>query len=728
MSTNQPHSHFPKYPNYTFLQLEEVNQTIYNFTKNGFYDVAEISTDEILKKFPSWSSGKRFTKQFDNLRYDFTLINMEYDNNLFTWTFKIVNTLWTGKWLLLNSDRTVYDKEFTSLTPNKNGDTLILQGENLYDFILRLEMSNDNISRTILVDNYSFEGNYEYTHQFDSAVTEYAVLKDVKKNKYIDNATVKFIPLNEVGEKITEDNGDWLKPFTGINKRNGRYAIQYSKVNHVGDYYGRLEAYINDVLVAQTAVIVHKKQLYEREIPSRNIGDDINNMWLYKGSIKKFRLKIDTHNKYNYNTNKNKEDAVVNIYHTYDVANNNPLSISKIQKMKTEVISTHADEDGYFEFELNSRNCYVDKSYVTISLAKTDTFPAWTSEKVTVQHKWKYATDWLDLKTECEDEYGADVIILENKTYTATKDDPTITIGRDSSNKQYLIGAKGNGWSTLNEADYNNCLRVKDKGTDKNFLYLRGIKIKNSECAIYQENNTYVDIVACVFTENKYVKQNYQGGCVYQSDVNTLLNVEHSFFENNYANCILGRGNVVLDNNLFKITDVKYTYQPEPFLLEQFSGEGILRNNQLYVNTSMVWDKNGKVSVKRHENNRSYAKISVWVGDKAIVNGKNRKQLLSDNSFNFFDSPYNNKAYIFSCYYYPYGNVKTYIVASTPKSRVNKATGHAVYGTNWAYKDGYTLVRESSKSYYTYNPFVTFVNGKKIVSPQITVPSNGGVW
>lgn len=718
----------PEYPNYTFLQLEEINQVIYNFTKKGFYDIAEISTAKILAKFPSWGQGKKFTKKFNNLRYDFTLVSMNYDTDVYTWTFKIVNTLWTGGWTLLNSDRTPYDKDFNSLTTNLQGDTLILQGKNLYDFILRLEMNNDNISRKIIVDNYGFEGEYKYTHQFDSVITEYAVLKDLKKGTYVDNATVKFIPLNEVGEKVTTNNGDYLKPYTGINKRNGRYAINYSKVNNVGTYFGRLEAYVGGVLVAQQPVTVEKIQQYEREVdPTREINTDLKNMWIYKGSIKKFRVKIDTHNNYNYAENKNKEDAVVNIYHTYDIADNDPLQHSTIQKMHTEVISTTADADGYFEFELSSRSCYVDKSYITISLPATDTFDAYSTDKIYLTHKWRVASDFEDLKAECESERGADVIVLNNKTYTATQDAHTINIGRGNHNKQYIIGEKGRGWSTLDENHYDNCFRLKDKGDTKNFLYLRGIKITNSECAVYQENNTYLDIVSCVFTYNRFVKENYQGAVVFQADKATVLNVTNSYFENNYANCITGRGNVILDSNLFKITDVQYTYQPEPFVLEQYDGNGTLKNNQIYVNTSLSWDSNGKPKVSMYTKNRSYAKISVWVGDKAVVNGKRRQELTKDNSMNFFDAPYNNKAYIFSAYYYPYDNVRTFIVASTPNSRINRATGHAVYGTNWAFKDGYNLVRESSKNYNTYNPFVKFVNGQKIVSPQIQVPTSGGI-
>lgn len=712
----------PEYPNYTFLQLEEINQVIYNFTRNGFYDVAEISTDKIIEKFPTWSQGKKFTKRFNNLRYDFTLVSMTYESNIYTWTFKIVNTLWTGGWTLLNSDRTDYDKEFVSTTPDDADDTLILQGSNLYDFILRLEMSNDNTGRKILVDNFVFEGDYEYTHQYDSTVTEYAVLKNRDTNSYVDNATVKFVPLNEIGEKITSNTNNYLKSFTGVNKRNGRYAIQYSSVSNVGTYFGRLEAYVSGVLVAQTQVTVHKVQNYTREIM------DINNLWVYKGSIQKFKIKIDTHNEYNYSINKNYEGSVVNIYHTYDVANNDPLQPSHNQKIKTDVITAYTDANGYFEFEINSRGCYVDNSYIVISLQATDNFPAWSSDKINISHRWRIATDFLDLKEECESENGADVIVLNNKTYTAPSDNPTITIGRSNYNKQYLIGEKGTGWSTIDENHNSICLKLKETENNKNFLYLRGIKITNSECAIYQENNTYLDIVSCVFTENRHLKQNYQGGVVYQEGNNTLLNCTHSYFENNYANCILGRGTVLLENNLFKITDVKYTYQPEPFVLEQYEGQGTLKNNQLYVNTSLTWNNQGKPVVSMYNKNRSYAKISCWVGKNAKINGKGINELRKDNSMNFFDAPYNNKAYIFSAYYYPYSNVKTFIVASASNSKINRATGHAVYGTNWAFKDGYNLVRESSKNYNTYNPFVSFVNGKKIVSPQILVPTSGGVW
>lgn len=729
---------YPTFPNYSFLQLEEVNQVIYNYTHEGHKSISTISTDVIQKTYPEWVGGnKKFITNFTNLRYNFTLISMTKSYDTYTWTFKVVNTLWNGWWKLTNLDGTDYTGEYVSLTTNSGGDTLILQGKNLCNFILHLEMNNDNTARSIVSDSFAFEGIYNYTHQFDSSVTEYAMLKNSKNGKPVTNATVKFIPLNDTGESITVNNGDYLQEFTGINKGSGRYAITYSKVNSVGVYYGRLEAYLNDVLIAQTMVKVNKIQKYKRVVevvppkvvppevepsqPTPSLDYSLDDMWIYKGGIKEFSMKIKAVNEYNYSGNKANENAVVNVYHTYDVANNDPFNTPRIQKMKTEVHTAITDKEGNFTFKLSSRNCYTDNSYIVISLAKTDKFPAWSSSKINITHKVKVATNYTDLKTECENIDGADLIVLENKEYVASKDTAPILITRDTNN-QYIVGKKGSTWSTVNFHNFGAGFII---GENKK-LYIRGIKVINAECAISQKKNSVTDIISCAFLYNKFTAKKYIGSVIYQEDT-SIAKVDHSFFENNYANCVCGRGSVVLTNNLFKITDVKYTQQPEPFVLEQYSGEGVLKNNQIYVNTSLTWDKNGKAHVSVYNKNRSYAKISVWVGKTATVNGKTIKDLKGNSKFNFFDAPYNNKAYIFSAYYYPY-NVQAFIVASASNKNINRATGHAIYGTNWAFPDGYYLVRESAKSYNTYNPFVKFVKGQKIVSPEITVPASGGVW
>ena len=291
-----------------------------------------------------------------------------------------------------------------------------------------------------------------------------------------------------------------------------------------------------------------------------------------------------------------------------------------------------------------------------------------------------------------------------------------------------MLGEKGTGYPTI-KSTYTQpvfCLK-KGENTSKeliNSLILNGIKVTEAKTVVKQEGNSYLEIINSVFSENRGAS--YIGGVVYQTDKTSVANIHNNYFVNNYANCICGRGNVKISNNLFKITDVKYTYQPEPFLLEQYSGNGIVSNNQLYVNTSIDYSS-GKPVIKKFPKNRSYAKISIWCGKTAKVNGKGVSELKGDNKLYFFNAPYNNKAYIFCIYYYPYGNVKTYIVAYATGNNLNKATGHAIEGVNWAWKDGYYLVREDSKSYSTKNPYVTIKNGKAIESTEIYVPTSGGV-
>lgn len=720
--------HNPTLPNYSFLQLEEINQVIYNYTKYGFTRTSQISTDVIKEEFPSTMDGRGVIGiGFDNIRYNFTLITMRKSGKIYTWTFKVVNTLWTGGWQLLNLDGTQYTGEYTSLTTNKGGDTLILEGENLHSFILNLTMSNDTLGRQIATNTYQFVGNYEYSHQFSSNITEYATLQETKTKKLYSNATVKFVPLTSTGKVVTSTDGSYLKPYTAINKGNGKYGITYSATKSGGTYYGRLEAYIGGIIVAQQTVKVTKIQKYEPVVipkvkePEKQLDYDLNTLWINKGAKRTFKMKLHAENIYGHSIKPN-EKIVVNIYHTYDVAHNDPFVSPKIQKMKTEVHSVLADNDGTFEFKLSARDCYVDKSYFVISLAKSASFNGWTSERIPLNHYVKTAVNYADLKTECEKEDGADLIVLENKDYTASNDHKEIKINRTSTDKQYIVGRKGSGWSTINENGYGILFNV---GESKK-LYMRGVKVINSDCAIFQNEKSFVELVSCAFVGNKFVRTKYIGGVVYQDKISSLQ-VNSCFFENNYGNCIKGLGYVIIENSLFKVTDDKYVVQPEPFVLEQYEGEAVLKNNQIYVNTSLTWDSKGKPKVVMANKNRSYAKISIWCGKTATINGKSRNQMNTHNTLNFFDAPYNNKAYIFSAYWYPHG-INAFIVASSTNKNINRATGHAVQGTNFAWRDGYYLVRESSKDYNTYNPFVKFVNGQKIVSHEITVPSSGGVW
>lgn len=718
---------YPRYPNYSFLQIEEINQVIYNYTKHGFTSTSCIYTSKIKKYLKDYTDSTKFIHAFHYLRYNFILVSLDFINGKCKWTFEVRNRLWTGKWYLQNEDGTPYTGNYIGTTDNPSGNTIVVTGKNLQNFRICFKLSTNDLEREISSSHIVFSGKYEYTHQYDESKNEIATLINADTKKPVSGAVVKFIPVTSSQGNILNNNyTNYLQPNTAISKGNGKYSVKYSSVPTVGDYYGRLEAYIDDTLVAHTNVIVHKIQNYKRVITF-----DENILKMYKGEIKTFKGHITAENMYGYtNSNKVAQKFVVNIYHTY-IVKDNPLKSQEVSTSHTEVISTQTDKNGNFSFEINSRGNYIETSNIKISLPKTANFPAVTTKTYTLHHVWFYANDWNELKSECEREKGADAIILYNKQYQRTRIHQTINIHRSSSHRQYIFGKKGSGWATLNNNNYGTCFKITSNNSDEsntyNELIIKGIQITDAECVVKQSKNTLFNAVSCVFRYNRNVKTNYQGGVVYQAHKNCITDISHSFFENNYGNCIIGRGIVKLDHNLFKITQVKYTYQPQPFVLKQYSGRGTLTYNQFYINTSLSWTKEGKPIVSAFNKNRSYAKIAVEVGKTAIVNGKQSSQLHKNNSFNYFDPPYSNRGYIFSAYWYPYDHVHAYIVASSKTSRINKATGHATWDVDWAYPDGYYLVRESWKNYNTYNPFVTFKNGIKHVSSKIIVPDAGGV-
>ena len=728
---------FPRYPNYTFLQLEEINQTLYNYARNGFDDWYCVELSKVYDKYNlSGSSG------FNDLRYDFVLISMEKTGSIYKWIFEVRNVFWTGNWRITNNLGEIIseDNYDVSYGDNPAGNVLIVSGVNFKNFNICFQLSPEDKVRKINHTSIRFEKNYEYSHQFDQDQIEEVKLLNASTGNPIANATVTLVPLDHKKKLIpqeleTKQGYNFLKHYTTTTNDKGIARIKFNKTITVGKYYARLEAVSPSGNTCFTSVTDDRIQNYVPEpviepepepfVDKSGRTIEVPDLHIFKGEIKTFKIQVIPKNKYGVVYKPQSEKYVVDIYHTYDQAQNVPNAKVNQSKMKTDKYTFTTDANGYVECKINSRGFYGDYSYLKIVLPKTTTFEQVVTEEYTIKHDWLYIQSYNALKRELEAEDGADAVVLSNATHTKNSAD-TIQIKR----KQFILGEKGNSYPTIDGNYYTRMFTVKS-GTNAtkellNELTINGVRIIKCNNVITQENNTNITLTGCVFQENKFEQTGGQGNTVYQNDRNCFATIDHCYFENNYGNCILARGNIIIDANLFKITDVKYTIQPEPFVLEQYDGIGTLTNNQIYVNTSMIY-KDGKREISRYNKNRSYAKISVWVGKPAKVNGKGVSELKGDNTFNFFDKPYNNKAYIFSIYYYPYGNVKTYIVASAWNNRINNATGHSVEGVNWAWKDGYNLVRESSKNYNTNNPFVTIKNGRIIEDNQIYVPVSGGV-
>ena len=116
----------PVYPNYDFLQVEEINQVIYNMTHHGFVSVASIDTSAIFKKF--WSDDKYYAKNsyctFKDVNYNFTNVSFTNKESGTIWRFEVRNKLWNGTWRIDTNENVKYKV----VTPNEhNGNILEIQ-------------------------------------------------------------------------------------------------------------------------------------------------------------------------------------------------------------------------------------------------------------------------------------------------------------------------------------------------------------------------------------------------------------------------------------------------------------------------------------------------------------------------------------------------------------------------------------------------------------------------
>ena len=114
--------------------------------------------------------------------------------------------------------------------------------------------------------------------------------------------------------------------------------------------------------------------------------------------------------------------------------------------------------------------------------------------------------------------------------------------------------------------------------------------------------------------------------------------------------------------------------------------------------------------------NASYAKAICVVGKNASFNGKTGSKMLSNNSLNLFNSPYNNKAHLYCKYYYPYEGINDNLIACPENGYEDRACCHAVESKHWVWRDHEYLGRVS---------WGTENRKRKL---KITIPVNGGYF
>lgn len=709
-------------PNYSFLQLEDVNQTLYNYSRQLFDDWFEVDLKYLIEE-----TG--LTGDFEDVRYDFVLVS-RYGNR---WTFEVVNSFWTGCWKIVDQKGNLINHNTGVYYYDVNDNIVEFTSASLPNYKVLFQLSPLDTGRTISTNPIYFkEGSYNETTQFNITTNLTVTIID-KHNNPVEGATVKMLPLDQFHRRIPstlEDKAgyNYIKSSYGMTGADGSCKIRLEKTPTPILQDCILEATYNGE-VAYTYLRNDRVQQYTRDVEialSDGSIKPITDLWMYKGEIKNFQFKVIPKNKYGVGYTQSIGKCTVDVYHTFDENQNVPNIQQNVQKLKTVRYTVTTNDEGVFTLPLSSRGFYGDKSQIKIVLPETRIYDSVVSDTMTIKHHWFYANDYEHLRSECESSTGCDAIILRNRVYNRNNFN-YIKIKR----KQYILGEMGADYPTLNSNHYKDLFMVtKGKGTNKdllNELTLIGIKITNANNTIIQDEYTNVSIVGCVFEGCQGVVNRWQGAVIYQKTEKCSCVIQNSFFVNNYCNCIAAKGTVYLIRNLFKVTDVRYTPKQEPIILNQFSGRAVLKYNMIYSNTSMEYADGEKI-IKSHPATVSNAKISVYCGRDAVINGRNAYELMKDNSLAFFDNPYNNQAYLFSIYYDHYSHKKKYIVAcATNDYTRNKATGHTVEGSNQIYKNGYTLIDEKSKLYDDTNPFIHIDDGKIIEHKDIYVPKTGGI-
>jgi len=635
--------------NYTFLNVEDVNTVIleYGTEFEDFYDLDTNKTEPII------------SKNYKDYRHDFTVVSKSITGTRYEYILEIRNSLWDGGYTFIKLPAGVS-------TPNvvqnpRNPNILIISGENLTSFTIRLHLTNYADNRIINVNTLVLKGLTDVSNiYYNSNTVPVTVL------------TADGMPVHNATVNVAMDGKTSNDIFTN---EKGEANIVFPAANP-GTYTAVVTATKAGVGTIKRSVTVRRTKA--------ELSFTIDNSKPYiKGAIQPVEIKFDT-------------------------SKINPNDINGLQvtvKYNGQTSVTNID-NGVASFYLNLRKYYNNTINVTVSFNESSHIID-LSKNVSLNLSFYYATNYVNLESECEKELGADLIRLRTGTgYDYTSDGSNmISIGRDIT----IEGQKtSNGWSTLHGKG-NGYFSVKNEAV----LTVNGIKFQQCNPGIYQDKGSRVFINACLFAECENERHSYMGSCVYtdtstESKTNKLLfhtYVKNSYFYNNKGSCFSHGGQLDIDGCHFKKDTFQSLKQPEGHITHQMYGDCAIKNSKI------LFDMGDGTS----PTNQSYAKIVCMVGKTAAVNGKTGNQLMRDDSLDLFNSPYNNQSYCYVRYWYPY-DVMANIVASPLKGREFTSGCHAVEGVAEMYKEGIQLTR------------VSWGTDNKTRGLKIDIPNNGGWW
>lgn len=744
MITRKRHTNFPRYPNYDFLQVEEINQILYNYTRNGFVTTATINTKSIFNELKKKDKSYNDRKSFDNVLYNFVDISYSNRGDHVTWTFIVRNRLWNGRFDIRPHQGTKEDYNYV-IEKTSNGNTLIIKSKPsvknnhspLKNFDLILHMSNADLPRNIRSVDVKYEGVTSVSHPYDQNKSI-----DVKFLQRKDNSDEFKTPLSGCIVQLvptSEFNSPLIPKTVAKEVRAGVYRVIFPKTISPMEWKGKIQIYENSVepdnLIIEQLVSIENQDIYTLKI---NFDDTT----VKKGRITRLKGSVTRSNSYGYELPYTGEDLMVNIYHTYNKANDNPLSPPVKNTHACDILSAKVELDGTFSFDLNGRGNYDDETEITFSIGNLNSNQTSTPINRTITHEWFIAEDWDKLKSECENENGADVIVLRNRyynRYSKTNKDREIFINRESTNTQYIIGRKGKEWATLNNdgQKFNFIVKPHKNIEDGmiNKLILKGIKFKGASCVISQEAGTYVNLVACNFENNLPRYDTHSGCCVYQNTTSCVTDINNCYFDNNYGNLFVGRGLINITNSLIYVTTPDCVMYPEVYICDVMSGNLNFKKNTVYINPFEETELDLKGFYQDIKYNIEKIPTSpdgiflFYIGKSGKINGKTHNQLQGNKTLLLNGMPDSNNIFIFLIILYDLDKKQVKVYSTRDKGN---SFGHIIEDDPVGYNDGFKteIVTETVKSDDYVNPYIyelEYPHNKKMKDTSIIIPGSGGV-
>lgn len=714
-----------------FAQIEHINQILYN--SSGYegwmcFDTHHLiqAYNEILQiQYPSNTSqqnsnkigtydennpsNSRITKEIKDVRYDSFIVSCEKVTNGWKYTFEIRNALWDGTYKVTKSKNNYNDDDIyfnkgkvVVSRSDANANTVVFTITDTDSDKVRIcfHLALNGKGRSIQTTSLIIDNPSEYTHQYDETVCEIGYIK-LDDGTPVEGAEVSIEPVNSSGLPIS----DGIDARTVTTDKNGMFKMCYSKVNSPGDYYVLMKVTYNGISATK---LIHIRKVQEQTL-FLDWGDAEQYNNIKKGSVKTFNIILHVNNEYGLHDTSLDEKLK-------DLSFN--VSLTKIGG-KTDNVQTCkvTEKDGVYSINptISFRDYYEDSSRLVVDVPLSTGFGNRTEEHL-LRHIWFVAEDYDDIVREVDDVYGADWIFLDAKTYTRTK---VINITRTLT----IAGLTGDVPCTINGNNQNIITINSPNPATDNYMEVNilGLKLMNGQGAIQSSKGCRLLVDHCYFTDNKNASKNHTGCSVYMpitdetKKTNNLWKTEIRYcrFHNNRGNEIQSIGKTYIHNNLFTTTDKNQLKQPEVKVVSVRAGEVTYKENKSYINIPFT-NKSDAIPL-----NHSYAKALCYVDSGAKFNGKGPASLKANNTLPLYEAPYKNEAYTRCCYYYPYSNVRTYIVCSPEKGKERRATGHASSSKNWVFYDGYYFTRLENSKGNTYNPWT---------EEELKLPENTGIY